>query len=124
MSKAIVSLLLMNEYRMNKKENKKKRPHTDDNMPFKQAIALHYNEDATQAIPKVTATGQNDVAQQIIELAKEHGIPIHEDPELAVLLSQLELYEDIPESLYHVVAEVLAFAYIASGKTPKGFNLE
>jgi len=54
-------------------------------------------------------------------LAKEHGIPIHEDPDLAVLLSQLELYDDIPESLYQVVAEVLAFAYIVSGKKPKGF---
>jgi len=87
----------------------------------KQAIALHYNEEKqSNPIPKVTATGQNEVAEQIIKLAREHGIPIHEDPELAVLLSQLELYEDIPETLYRVVAEVLAFAYIVSGKKPKG----
>ncbi|WP_281401088.1 EscU/YscU/HrcU family type III secretion system export apparatus switch protein [sulfur-oxidizing endosymbiont of Gigantopelta aegis] len=46
---------------------------------------------------------------------------MHEDPELAVLLSQLELYEEIPESLYQVVAEALAFAYIVSGKKPKDF---
>lgn len=98
-----------------KKEKSKK---TNDSTPFKQAIALHYDEQHSNPIPKVTATGQNDVAQQIIELAKEHGIPIHEDPDLAVLLSQLELYEDIPESLYRVVAEVLAFAYIVSGKKP------
>lgn len=94
--------------------------HTDDNKPYKQAIALHYNEEVENPVPRVTATGKDDIAQQIIDLAKEHGIPIHEDPELAVLLSQLELYEDIPEALYHVVAEVLAFAYIVSGKTPKG----
>ncbi len=86
------------------------------------AIALHYNEEKQNAIPEVTATGQDAVAQQIIELAKEHGIPLHQDADLAVLLSQLELYDNIPESLYHVVAEVLAFAYIVSGKQPKGFK--
>ena len=95
----------------------------NDNTIVKQAIALHYNEESqSNPIPKVTATGQNDVAKEIIQLAREHGIPIHEDPDLAVLLSQLELYEEIPESLYRVVAEVLAFAYIAAGKAPKGFN--
>jgi flagellar biosynthesis protein len=95
-----------------------------DNIPYTQAIALNYNEDTANPIPQVTATGQNELAQQIIELAREHGIPIHEDPDLAVLLSQLELYEDIPESLYQVVAEVLAFAYIVSGKKPKDFAAE
>ncbi|MCW8931091.1 MAG: EscU/YscU/HrcU family type III secretion system export apparatus switch protein [Gammaproteobacteria bacterium] len=94
----------------------------NENKPFKQAIALNYDESLSDPTPKVTATGQNEIAQQIIELAKEHGIPIHEDPDLAVLLSQLELYEDIPESLYKVVAEVLAFAYIVSGKKPMGFK--
>lgn len=96
---------------------------SNDDTIFRQAIALNYNENkASNPIPKVTAAGQNEIAEQIIALAREHGIPIHEDPDLTVLLSQLELYEDIPESLYRVVAEVLAFAYIAAGKTPKGFN--
>ncbi len=100
-------------------ENKK----SNDETIFKQAIALNYDESkASNPIPKITATGQNEIAEQIIALAKEHGIPIHEDPDLTVLLSQLELYEDIPESLYRVVAEVLAFAYIAAGKTPQGFE--
>ncbi len=102
-----------------KMTKKNKSKNNNDNTPFKQAIALHYDEDQSNPTPKVTATGQDEVAQQIIELAKEHGIPIHEDPDLAVLLSQLELYDDIPESLYRVVAEVLAFAYIVSGKKPK-----
>jgi len=101
-----------------KKNTSKKK---DDTQAFTQAIALNYNEVGANPIPQVTATGQDEIAKQIIELAKEHGIPIHEDPELAVLLSQLELYDDIPESLYQVVAEVLAFAYIVSGKKPKGF---
>ncbi len=96
--------------------NKKK------NSNYTQAIALHYNEELANAAPQVSATGQGDIAQQIIDLAHEHGIPIHKDPDLTMLLAQLELYEDIPEALYQVVAEVLAFAYIASGKTPKNFE--
>ena len=95
----------------------------NDNAIFKQAIALNYSDDErNNPIPKVTATGQNDIAEQIISLAKEHGIPIHEDPDLAILLSQLELYEDIPEALYLVVAEVLAFAYIVAGKVPTNYK--
>ena len=103
--------------------SKSRTKSTRDETVIKQAIALHYNEDnSSNPIPEVTATGQNDVAEQIIELAREHGIPIHEDADLAVLLSQLELYEEIPETLYQVVAEVLAFAYIVAGKKPKGFS--
>ncbi len=79
------------------------------------AIALSY--DKINA-PSVSATGHKDVAEEIIRLAKEHNIPIHEDPDLAILLSQLDLHEHIPESLYHVIAEILAFAYIATGKRP------
>ena len=81
-----------------------------------QAIALSY--DNVNA-PSVTATGQNALAEEILRLAKEHNIPIHHDPDLAILLSQLDLHENIPDTLYHVVAEVLAFAYIAVGKRPK-----
>lgn len=103
---------------------KKKTQTSNDKKPFRQAIALHYNEKNSNPIPEVTATGQDEIARQIIELAKEHGIPIHEDPDLAILLSQLELYENIPESLYQVVAEVLAFAYIVSGKKPQSYRSE
>ena len=88
---------------------------TQKKQPLKQAIALSYDQ---KNAPTVAATGQNEVADEIIRLALEHGIPIHEDPDLATLLAQLELYEHIPESLYFVVAEVLAFAYIAAGKKP------
>ncbi len=93
---------------------------TDDGI-IKQAIALHYDESRSRPVPQVTATGQNEIAEQILELAQQHNIPVHEDADLTNLLSQLDLYEDIPETLYQAVAEVLAFAYIVSGKKPKGF---
>ncbi len=77
------------------------------------AVALQY--DGTGA-PKVTATGKGVIAEQIIELAKEHDIPLYEEPELVQLLSAVELGSEIPENLYIAVAEIIAFAYQLSGK--------
>ena len=61
--------------------------------------------------PKVTAKGSGALAQKIIELAREHGVPIKEDPALVQVLAQLDFYEEIPPSVYVVVAEILAFIY-------------
>ncbi len=72
---------------------------TDDGI-IKQAIALHYDESRSRPVPQVTATGQNEIAEQILELARQHNIPVHEDADMTVLQSQLDLYEDIPETLY------------------------
>ncbi|MGM0592944.1 MAG: EscU/YscU/HrcU family type III secretion system export apparatus switch protein [Pseudomonadota bacterium] len=81
----------------------------------KSAIALHYDE---KNAPRISAKGSGELAEQIIALAKEHDVPLHEDGELAALLSQLELGEEIPRELYLAVAEVLAFAYMLTGKLP------
>ena len=77
------------------------------------AIALEY--DGKQA-PQVTAKGQDHLAEQILRMAHDCGIPIQRDSELALVLDQLDLGEQIPEALYVVIAEILAFAYRLSGK--------
>ena len=77
---------------------------------FRKAVALRYNT-AHDGAPRVVAKGQRIVAERIIALAREHNIHIHEDPDLVGLLSQLELFAEIPEELYAAVAEVLAFVY-------------
>ncbi|MDO7596169.1 MAG: EscU/YscU/HrcU family type III secretion system export apparatus switch protein [Pseudomonadota bacterium] len=84
------------------------------NKPLK-AIALQYDGENA---PIVTASGEGDIAEEIIRIAKEHGVPLQEDMMLAALLSELELGEEIPPLLYRVVAEVIAYAYIISGKVP------
>tara|TARA_R110001592_G_scaffold140266_1_gene361012 strand:+ start:11879 stop:12178 length:300 start_codon:yes stop_codon:yes gene_type:complete len=86
-----------------------------------QAIALKYDEITA---PKLTAKGQADLAEQIIKLAKEHSIPIYENSELVNILSKLDLGDEIPETLYRVIAEIIAFAYHLQGKVPKGFSAE
>jgi flagellar biosynthesis protein len=83
------------------------------------AIALHYDGHST---PRITAKGSGDLAERILALASEHEVPLHEDPELAALLSQIPLGDEIPEALYRAVAEVIAFAYLLSGKLPPGFK--
>lgn len=92
--------------------------HQQNNKPTT-AVALHY--DGKEA-PKITAKGSGELAEKIIALAKEHGIPLHEDAAMISLLSKLDLGEEIPQALYTAIAEVIAFAYIVSGKVPEGFE--
>ena len=83
------------------------------------AVALEY--DGKNA-PVLTAKGIGDVAEQIIRIANQNNIPLHEDRELINILAQINLGEEIPENLYRAVAEVIAFAYIISGKFPEGYG--
>lgn len=83
------------------------------------AVALEYS--GTGA-PKVTAKGGAAVADTILRLAEEHGIPLQRDETLAAVLSQVELNQEIPEALYRAVAEVIAFAYLVKGRVPEGFD--
>ncbi|UOQ47892.1 EscU/YscU/HrcU family type III secretion system export apparatus switch protein [Gracilibacillus caseinilyticus] len=76
----------------------------------KRAAALQYDSDSDHA-PKLTASGKGYVAEEIIERAKANNIPIQSDPSLVTLLSELNINEQIPEELYHVVAEVFAYIY-------------
>lgn len=79
----------------------------------KKAVALQYRPEADNA-PTVKAKGRGDVARRIIELAREHGIPIQEDPDLVEVLGRLELDQEIPPHVYVAVAEILAFVYQAN----------
>jgi flagellar biosynthesis protein len=82
---------------------------------LKKAVALRYNPPKDRA-PKVTAKGSGLIAEKIIELAKSHGVPIQEDPALVQILSQLDFHQEIPPSVYLVVAEILAFIYSVNNK--------
>jgi flagellar biosynthesis protein len=92
---------------------------SDDRREPDVAIALHYDGENA---PLVKAKGEGELARQIIQLAEEHGIPLHDDPDLAAILTQIPLGDEIPNSLYVAIAEVIAFAYIVSNKMPAGFQ--
>lgn len=82
------------------------------------AVALGYDSGKNNA-PKVIAKGSGYTAERIIELAKEKGIELYEDPALVEALSAVDIGQEIPESLYGVVAEVLAFIYMLDGRAAK-----
>jgi flagellar biosynthesis protein len=64
----------------------------------------------------VVAKGGGAVAERILEVAREHKVPLQEDAALATALSRLELGHEIPRELYVAVAHVLAFAWSVTGK--------
>ena len=77
------------------------------------AVALHYNGNGA---PRVVAKGGGEIAERIIETAREHNVPLQEDAALAATLSRIDLGREIPRELFVAVAHVLAFAWSVTGK--------
>ncbi|MBC8288458.1 MAG: EscU/YscU/HrcU family type III secretion system export apparatus switch protein [Nitrospinae bacterium] len=74
------------------------------------AVSLQYVQGGDRA-PKVTAKGQGWVAEKIIAMAIEQNIPIKKDRDLIALLEKIDVGQEIPEALYKIVAELLAWVY-------------
>ncbi len=84
-------------------------PKSKDGEPRALAVALKYSPG--DSAPTVVAKGRGLIAEEIISRAREHGIFVHESPELVALLSQVNLDGEIPPHLYIAVAELLAWIY-------------
>ncbi|PLX48396.1 MAG: FhlB domain-containing protein [Desulfobulbaceae bacterium] len=82
----------------------------DDPQKQKKAVALRYNPEQEKA-PRLIGKGLGLVAEQILELARQHNITIHEDRDLVEILAKLDPGEEIPSETYMIVAEILAFVY-------------
>ena len=103
--------------------NNMQSSNTAPNSQSKQrAVALKYQQNQQGAAPKVIAKGHGSIADEIIALAKQHGVLVHQDDELSQLLAQLDLGQEIPDGLYHVIAELIAFSYVLQGKFPDSWN--
>lgn len=76
---------------------------------LKSAVALAYRQ--TDAAPRLVAKGRGLIAEEIIARAHQHGVYVHESPELVSLLMQVDLDQRIPPQLYVAVAELLAWLY-------------
>lgn len=87
------------------------------NPGLQKAVALYY--DGVNA-PQISAKGAGKIAEEIIAIAQEHGVPLCDNPTLVDLLVNLELGDEVPESLYIAVAYIIAFAYQLEGKAPEG----
>lgn len=98
--------------------------HTDDpsqadsfsDEELSQAVALFYDGETS---PQVSAKGVGQEAKEIIAIAKQHKVPLCENPALVELLSKIELGDHIPHALYVCIAQILSFAYELEGKMPQ-----
>ncbi len=73
----------------------------------KKVTAISYDEH--DAAPKIVAKGQGFIAENILKKSEEYDIPVIKDDRLLKMLDNINIGDYIPEELYEVVAEVLAF---------------
>jgi flagellar biosynthesis protein len=83
------------------------------------AVALKYDKGSA---PTISAKGEDALAQEMIAVAKEAGVYIHQDEHLCDFLQKLEVGESIPRELYLLIAELIAFAYVLDGKFPEKWD--
>ena len=95
-------------------------PKNREGEPRALAVALKYAQG--DSAPTVVAKGRGLIAEEIIARAREHGVFVHESPELVAMLSQVNLDAEIPGELYIAVAELLAWIYQVEreGALPSG----
>ena len=74
------------------------------------AAALAYDPTGPEP-PEIVAVGRGLTAEEIVRIAREHDVPVHQDAGLVEALAKLEVGRQLPRELYAVVAEVLAFVY-------------
>ncbi|MCM1149565.1 MAG: EscU/YscU/HrcU family type III secretion system export apparatus switch protein [Butyricicoccus sp.] len=75
--------------------------------PPKKAVALQY--DVGDGAPVIVASGMGYMAEKIVEVASDSGVPIYEDNSLATILTQLKLGQEIPEELYKAIVEIYVY---------------
>ena len=91
----------------------------ENTFEHKPVIAVALAADPENALaPKVVATGRGKVAEQILELAFAHGVKVRTDPDLAQILSAVDVDTVIPSEAFVAVAEILAYLYRANGRVP------
>jgi len=72
------------------------------------AAAISYDPTETD-VPILSAFGEGHLAEKIVEVAKESGVPVMQEPGLTNMLSKLSVGDEIAPEMYDAVAKVLAF---------------
>ena len=78
-----------------------------DRSPSKRAVALQYGAD--DAAPVVVASGMGYLAEKIVDVAVDHGVPVYEDDSQATVVAQLNLGQEIPAELYQAIVEIYIY---------------
>ena len=86
----------------------------------KKAVALKYDENRNAA-PVIVASGMGYLAEKIVEVANDNGVPVYEDNSLATVLTQLNLGAEIPEELYQAIVDIyIYFLGYVPDREPEG----
>ena len=101
---------------MSKSEQKTPREGTG------RAVALRYGPGA--GAPVIVASGMGYLAEKIVEVASENGVPIYEDNSLATVLSQMELGREVPEELYKAIVEIYVYFLNFDPRDPEKYRRE
>ena len=83
----------------------------------KKAVALSYDE-KKNAAPVIVASGMGYLAEKMVELAQECGVPVYEDNSLATMLEQLGLGAEIPDELYQAIVDIYVYFLNYTGEKP------
>lgn len=90
----------------------------------KKAVALSYDENKNAA-PIIVASGMGYIAEKMVEVARESGVPVYEDNSLATMLTQLNLGAEIPTELYQAIIDIyIYFLNYVPGKKEEKINAE
>ncbi len=82
-------------------------------------MALRYESEKEDA-PRVVATGEGFIADQIVRIALDNGVTVHKDSDLVEILSKLDIDALIPVEAFAAVAEILSYIYRTQGRTLGG----
>ena len=81
--------------------------HESRRSPSRKAVALQY--EVGDGAPVIVASGMGYMAEKIVEVAADSGVPIYEDNSLATILTQLKLGQEIPQELYQAIVEIYVY---------------
>lgn len=87
------------------------------------AIALGHEKGGPGA-PRIVAKGHGEVAEKILRLAFENDVKVRSDPELAQVLSAVEVDCEIPLEAFAAVAEILSYVYVANRRLMNEADIE
>ena len=86
----------------------------------RRAVALQYG--LGQSAPVIVASGMGNMAEKIVEVATDSGVPVYEDNSLATVLSQMELGREIPKELYEAIVEIYVYFLNFDPDDPERFR--
>lgn len=83
---------------------------------YKSAVAIFYDGADRDEVPLVLASGEEQIAEQIVRLARRYNIPVIEQQELANTLAKMPIGSPIPKRFFQAVAAIFRGLRIAGGR--------